>query len=216
MLVLGAALAGCGGGDDNNGSTGGDAGATNRLGDAGDDKGGSTGSEAGATNRLGDAARITNTGTDWWVNVRQGTYYFSVTLKNSYEDDMVGKAAALDFAKVIGGKVGAGKAVASIATLVPASNEVAGWSFDPDNAKTASAPAVATTKQQAVDLIDGSAEPFYATGYQAVAFAWANYVKDTYNLELYVWQMASAADVTKLYVDLLQNPLYAAPTWTNL
>jgi hypothetical protein len=210
-LVIGAGLASCGGGGDS-GKTGGTpaTGGTTAT-------GGATGGTGGtASTKPWDAGRVSNTGTDWWVNARRGTYYFAVKLQNSYEDDLAGKAAAIEFANAVAAKIGAGTATPAIATLVPASNEVGGWTYDPDNAKTASGPAVATTHQKAEEYIDGSAAPFYTASYSAAGFAWANYVKSAYLLELTIWQMASAADTTKLYGDLLSLPLYKSPTWTDL
>lgn len=210
-LLLGASFAACGGGGDS-GKTGGTpaTGGTTAT-------GGATGGTGGtASTKPWDAGRISNTGTDWWINARRGTYYFAVRLQNSYEDDLAGKAAATEFANAVAAKIGAGTATPSIGTLVPAASEVSGWTFDPDNAKTSSGPAVATTHAKAEEYIDGSAAPFYTASYSAAAFAWENYAKASYLLELTIWQMASASDTTQLYSDLLKLPLYKAPTWSDL
>jgi hypothetical protein len=220
-LIIAAGVASCGGGGDS-GKTGGTP-ATGGTTSAGGATGGITGA-GGAIGGTGgtastspwDAGRISNTGTDWWINARRGTYYFAVKLQNSYEEDLAGKAAAIEFANAVAAKIGAGTATPSIGTLVPAANEVGGWTLDPDNSKTSSGPAVATTHAKAEEYIDGSAAPFYTASYSATAFAWENYVKASYPLELTIWQMASSADATQVYSDLLKLPLYKAPTWSDL
>jgi hypothetical protein len=109
-------------------------------------------------------------------------------------------------------------------TLVPALSEMpggTGWTLDPNpldpaDPKTATGPAVASNEADAIYLIDGSAAPFFVQGgYQALGLAWERWVKGDYSMELRVWQMASVADATKLYTDLLSNSLYSNVTWTT-
>jgi hypothetical protein len=154
---------------------------------------------------LWDEARVANTGTDWWINIRKGAFYFSLDITMSLQDDTVGRAEVINFGKAVAAKLTS--ASPAPATLVPAANEVSGWTFDPGNYKTASGPAVATDGTEAEGLIDGGAAAFFdgTKSYQAKGLAWENYVNDPYQMVLQVWQMANAADATKLYTDLLTS-----------
>ena len=172
-----------------------------------------------------DQARIGDAGTNWWVNARKGAYFISAQFSPSYVDSATGRALVITFTQSVLAKLKAG---AAPATLVPAASELpgGGWQLDPQEPKTASGPGVATTEDEAVALIDGSASPFYCTDltsqkdcsklYQATGLAWEIYAKDpSYLIELKVWQMASAADATALYSDLLKNSLYSNVTWVD-
>jgi hypothetical protein len=164
---------------------------------------------------LWDEARIANTGTDWWINIRKGAYYLSLDITPAYQDDTVGRKAVIDFGEAVAAKLTS--ASPAPATLVPAANEVSGWTLDPGNYKTASGPAVATDGTEAEGLIDGGAAAFFdgTKSYQAKGLAWENYVNDTYQMVLQVWQMANAADATKLYTDLLtSSSLYSNAPFT--
>jgi hypothetical protein len=154
---------------------------------------------------LWDEARIANTGTDWWLNIRKGAFYFSLDITLSYQDDIVGRADVISFGKAVAAKLTS--AAPGPATLVPAANEVSGWAFDPGESKTAAGPAVATNGTAAENLIDGGAAAFFdgTKSYQAKALAWENYMNDTYQLVLQVWQMANVADATLLYTDLINS-----------
>ena len=168
--------------------------------------GGTGGGAAGSSgSSLWDEARIANTGTDWWLNIRKGAYFFSLDITPAYQDDTVGRKAVIDFGEAVAAKLTS--ASPAPATLVPAANEVSGWTLDPGNYKTASGPAVATDGTEAEGLIDGGAAAFFdgTKSYQAKGLAWENYVNDTYQLALQVWQMANAADATKLYTDLINS-----------
>jgi hypothetical protein len=87
--------------------------------------------------------------------------------------------------------------------------------LDPDQPETANGVATATNEIDATTLIDGGASPFFVAGsYSATGLAWERWVNVAYLMDLKVWQMASAADATKLYGDLLNNSLYSNITWT--
>lgn len=50
---------------------------------------------------VGDKARITNSGTDWWINFRKGAYYCQVRLTYAESTDLDGKQATIDFATAV-------------------------------------------------------------------------------------------------------------------
>ncbi len=54
---------------------------------------------------IGDNARITNSGTDWWINFRKGAYYSQVRLTYAESTDLAGKQAAIDFANAVASKM---------------------------------------------------------------------------------------------------------------
>jgi hypothetical protein len=54
---------------------------------------------------LTDASRITNSGTDWWVNFRKGIYYVEVRLTYAESTDTVGKGATVTFASAVAAKM---------------------------------------------------------------------------------------------------------------
>jgi len=54
---------------------------------------------------VGDKARITNSGTDWWINFRKGTYYSQVRLTYAEKTDLAGKQATIDFALAVAAKM---------------------------------------------------------------------------------------------------------------
>jgi hypothetical protein len=54
---------------------------------------------------IGDASRITNSGTDWWVNFRKGVFYVEVRLTYAESTDVAGKTAAVAFAKSVADKM---------------------------------------------------------------------------------------------------------------
>jgi hypothetical protein len=190
----GDAGAASGGGASATGGAGGGGGASATGGVAG-----------GSGSSLWDEARIANTGTDWWLNIRKGAYFFSLQITPAYQDDTVGRADVISFGKAVAAKLTS--ASPAPATLVPAANEVSGWTFDPGSYKTATGPAVATNGTQAEALIDGAAAAFFdgTKSYQAKGLAWEDYINDTYQLVLQVWQMANTADATLLYADLLTS-----------
>jgi hypothetical protein len=168
---------------------------------------------SGGGAKVWDQGRIANTGTDWWVNVRQGAYYFSFDITPSYQDDKVGRADVVSFAQAVVAKI---KGSPTPAQLVPASNEISGWAYDPGSARTANGPGLASDGASAESLIDGGAAAFFdgTKSYQATGLAWEVYAKDTYKLDLQVWQMKNAAEATLLYKDLLSSSsLYSNATF---
>jgi hypothetical protein len=54
---------------------------------------------------IGDKARITNSGTDWWINFRKGAYYCQVRLTYAESTDSVGKQQTIDFATAVAAKM---------------------------------------------------------------------------------------------------------------
>jgi hypothetical protein len=105
-----------------------------------------------------------------------------------------------------------------IATLAPADNAVSGWVGDPSKLLTAGTTKIARTYDDAVNLIDGSADPYWSTktGVSAVALAYQNYMNGALTLELRVWQLASAADCATVYADLMTYSQYSSLTWTPI
>jgi hypothetical protein len=112
---------------------------------------------------------------------------------------------------------GAPSTTVDIATIVPADKEFDGWAVDPAAPVTLGQVKVARSSDQAYgDLaMDGSAAPFYKTGHVAVALALQNYTKDTLTNALTLVQMASAAECSWLYTDILENSLYQGP-WAEV
>ena len=114
-------------------------------------------------------------------------------------------------------------ATADPVSLVPASSALsAGWSVDTTN-NPSGQPMVATTKVQAVNLIDGAASPFYKT-YTPTEFVEQNYVNKTLPFAppgdpnanpqgataiVYIWEMPSADQAAGLYQSLLDESEYS-------
>jgi hypothetical protein len=114
--------------------------------------------------------------------------------------------------------------------LVPRDNTVSGWTVDPNNGKTAGkVAATATTEQGVVDLVDGTAEEFFADPFTPKMFAWQNYVNPTLippnstdnyapdgaTANLYILEMPSADQASGLYASLVGLPLYARKPWQD-
>jgi len=107
----------------------------------------------------------------------------------------------------------ANKPPAPIDSFFPKDNEVGTWVEDSSVGKAGVE--VATTSKETTDLVDGAADPFIEKG--MVGFAWQSYVKDTYKLDLRVWQFKSAAAAKEAYDWLFTNAsLYKASTWSDL
>jgi hypothetical protein len=104
-------------------------------------------------------------------------------------------------------------------SLVPVDNGVSGWTVDISHNKNGSAqPMTATTKDEAIGLIDGAAAPFYRDPYTAKEFVWQNYVNASMpaapppkgaGVIVYVWQMQSADMASGVYTALLQESEYS-------
>ncbi len=98
----------------------------------------------------------------------------------------------------------------AIDSLMPAPTAVAGWSEDPAQGNVVVA--VARTPADAEALVDGDAAPF--TQHNFTAFAWQQYMKDTYRLDLRIWQFVDTVAAKAIYDDLLKETLYSsAGTW---
>ena len=103
--------------------------------------------------------------------------------------------------------------------LAPLDQGVSGWAVDTAlNTNGNVQPKTASTKQQAEDLIDGAAAPFYKGSYTPKTFLWQNYVNKTLpaapppqgaSVILYVLQMPSADQATGLYNSLLNESEYS-------
>ena len=113
---------------------------------------------------------------------------------------------------------------AAVEAIIPADNAIAGWVRDPSEPKVANKiAAIATTQKQAVDLIDGGADPFYSASFTPNVFGWQNYMNSTvnapdgYTMTLYVLQLPAAAQATALYDSLVDgsHSLYATNTWAE-
>jgi len=100
---------------------------------------------------------------------------------------------------------------------------VSGWTVDAASNKNGSAqPMVATTKVQAINLIDGGANPFYKAPFTPQEFIWQNYLNVTLpaapqgaSVILYVLQMPSADQASALYTALLKESEYSGQTGTT-
>jgi hypothetical protein len=150
-----------------------------------------------------DQSRIANTSSDWWLNALKGEYYFSFDISGaSNQSDCAMFTDVITFSNAVLAKYASGVLPAK---MVPGSGEVSGWTYDPGQVKTATGPGTATELNGATDLIDGGAAPFFTPNYSATGFAWENYINGNYKLELQVWQMASVANATQLYTDLLTD-----------
>jgi hypothetical protein len=111
--------------------------------------------------------------------------------------------------------------------LVPLDNAVSGWTADQAHSKTPGTRAMtATTAQQATDLIDGAAAPFYKAPYTPKEFLEQNYLNATLpaappnpnypvgaSLTLYILEMPSADQASGLYTALLQESEYTGHDW---
>ncbi len=103
--------------------------------------------------------------------------------------------------------------------LMPGDSDVSGWKVDLSaNKNKDGAPMTATSKEQAIGLIDGGAEPFYIDPYKAKVFAWQNYVNTTLpsvpqpdkaTILMYVVEMPSADQAKGLYTAVLDINEYA-------
>jgi hypothetical protein len=108
--------------------------------------------------------------------------------------------------------------------LVPLDNAVSGWTVDQDSSKTPGARAMtAATKTEAIDLIDGGAEPFFKAPFTPTLFVWQNYINSTLPaappptgaaVVLYIVQMPSADQASGLYAALLQESEYSGQKGT--
>jgi len=107
--------------------------------------------------------------------------------------------------------------------LVPQDNDVSGWTADQEHSKTPGSRAMtATTKQDAVGLIDGGADPFYRDPFTPKQFLWQNYVNDSLAaapsgawIMLYILEMPSAEQASGLYASLLKESDYARKAGTS-
>jgi hypothetical protein len=174
-----------------------------------------TATPAGTPTLPWDQARLSDTGTSWWMNAQKGKFFISAKLRCDALEKTSGRVQTLSITGLVASKSGS-----TAVSLVPLPSELAGkWIYDPEIEMTAAGPVVAKTFDEATNYIDGGADPFYNSGkgYSAKVLAWANYRETpgdaAYYLDLRVWEMASAADAASLYTDLLQNALWSSVSW---
>ena len=174
---------------------------------------GSSNSEP-ATSTGWDKARIGNTGVGWWVNALKSAYFLSVKISPSSQDDTTGRGKVINFTQKVAG--GVTSSTADPATLVPAPDQNSEWQLDQNQPKTANGVQTANTLDSATALFDGGAADFWdsSRSYQPKALAWEVYTNGTYSLDLKVVQMASVADASSIYDDILNKSLYTNVTWT--
>ncbi len=102
-------------------------------------------------------------------------------------------------------------------SLMPLDNAVSGWNID-TSLNGSVQPMTATTKAEAIGLIDGAAAPFYKGSLAPKEFVWQNYVNTSLpaapppkgaGLVAYIWEMPSADQASGLYTALLQESEYS-------
>jgi hypothetical protein len=161
-----------------------------------------------------DNGRIANTGTSWWINVTKGVYFFSIKITNSYKDDAAGRATLISFTEDVLNKIT--PSTTAPASLLPAENEIAGWTYDQTSGYTMNGPALASTFQAATDLFDGAADPLFGVdslgatirSYVPVSLAWEIYTDGAtteHKMDAKIVQMASKTDAGKLFTDLVDG-----------
>jgi hypothetical protein len=100
----------------------------------------------------------------------------------------------------------------NISTLFPANNEIGSWVEDTTTG-TAGVE-IATDETGIVALINGGAEPFLARNYNAFGIEY--YTDGTYDLELRIWQFATAAISTEMYTALLtESSTHQSSNWDD-
>ncbi|MBN2575191.1 MAG: hypothetical protein JXP73_11570 [Deltaproteobacteria bacterium] len=129
----------------------------------------------------------------------------------------------------VGGSGGAGVGgTEAVLAIVPGDGTVGGWVRDPSDPLVANkAAAIAVTMQEAVDLIDGGADPYYQPpAFSPNVFAWQNYKNTTvnppdgYTIKMYILQMPTADQAAALYGALVDgsHSLYSSTPepWTDM
>jgi len=100
----------------------------------------------------------------------------------------------------------------NIATLFPANNEIGSWVEDTSTG-TAGVE-IATDENGIVALINGGADAFLSRNYNAFGIEY--YTDGTYDLELRIWQFATAAISTEIYTALLtESSTHQTSTWED-
>jgi hypothetical protein len=185
-------------------------------GSGGGGTGGTGGSGGSGATKPWDEGRIANTGTDWWVNATKGVFFLSIKITNSYADDAAGRATVISFVEDVIRKIAPG---ATPASLLPASGEFTGWTYDPNSPDTAAGPAPASNFDAATALFDGAADAIFGVAvpftpstrsFQPVRLVWGVYTDGaTHGMDAKVVEMASQGDAGKLYTDVLTYSQYA-------
>jgi hypothetical protein len=118
----------------------------------------------------------------------------------------------LGLVAVLGCAACGGSSSLDLASLVPADNEVSGWTEDPADSNPGVV--VAHNKNEAEALVDGDADPFSTNNF--VAFAWQLYVQGDHVMDFRIWEMADAAACASLYSYLAEQvTTYKAATWSD-
>jgi hypothetical protein len=106
-----------------------------------------------------------------------------------------------------------------LSALAPANNEVTGWVGDTTNPRTGGVAKIARNKTDAVNLIDGSADPFFSGGVTAKGLAYQVYVNSVIpalGIDLRAWQLASTSDCQQVYANLLSYSTYSGQPWQDI
>jgi hypothetical protein len=99
-------------------------------------------------------------------------------------------------------------AAVDVATLMPADNQVTGWTVNPAGTFTQGQVVKLTTEQEATALIDGAAVPYYKPGYSAQVIAVNAYMSAEMTVDVFLVQMASDSACEQVYADFMANPTY--------
>jgi len=97
--------------------------------------------------------------------------------------------------------------------LFPADNELGSWAEDQSTGNLGVD--LAYSDQEAVDLINGSADPFVKYGFASLGIE--HYASGDATLELRIWEMDNASVAGALYTDLASDDaIYASQSWEVL
>ncbi len=97
--------------------------------------------------------------------------------------------------------------------LFPADDEVAGWMED--TSQGGAGVDLANSDQEAIDMINGSADPFVEAGFVSLGIEY--YASGDATLELRVWEMNNASVARELFGFLAtDDAIYSVPSWEAL
>jgi len=97
--------------------------------------------------------------------------------------------------------------------LFPADDEVAGWAEDPSQGSAGVE--LANSDQEAIDMINGAADPFVEHGF--IRLGIEHYASGDATLELRIWKMNNASVARQLYSYLASDDaVYAVVAWEDL
>ena len=104
------------------------------------------------------------------------------------------KADTIAFVKTMTTSLPATAATAKVETFIPKDNAITGWIEDATMGKGVQA---GYDKKSIEALINGSHDPYEKEG--CVGFAKQDYIKGTYQLVVFLWQMNTAAGAKKMF-----------------